>query len=58
MNICVHFLPFLAHFLSELGLFQAKVVEKIKTLTLLPVTIFPRETSAVLEVMCNEAGQR
>jgi hypothetical protein len=46
----MHFLTFLAQFFSELVMFQARVVEKIKAHILLSITFF-FENHSVLEIM-------
>ena len=50
MKTNIRFWPFLAQFVSELVMFQARVVEKIKAHILLAI-IFFFENHAVLEVM-------
>jgi len=59
MKTDIHDWSYLAHFFSEWEMFQAKVIEKIKTHSLCSVTFF-FENRAVYEIMWENycrAGQ-
>jgi hypothetical protein len=54
----VHFLSYCPHFILEWEMFQAKVVEEIKTHVLCSLTLFFLKNHAVLEIMYKDTVER